>query len=65
MIWCIKTYIIAYVKTHKKIRFIIHKRFFFFKAGRIAILLTYTMQGVLSYIRGTNGSSDKFGQYEY
>ena len=24
MIWCIKTYIIAYVKTHKKIRFIIH-----------------------------------------
>ena len=24
MIWCIKTYIIAYVKTQKKIRFIIH-----------------------------------------
>ena len=24
MIWCIKTYIIAYVKTHKKIKFIIH-----------------------------------------
>ena len=24
MIWCIKTYIIAYVKTHKKIRNIIH-----------------------------------------
>ena len=24
MIWCIKTYIIAYVKTPKKIRFIIH-----------------------------------------
>ena len=24
MIWCMKTYIIAYVKTHKKIRFIIH-----------------------------------------
>ena len=24
MIWCIKTYIIAYVKTPKKIKFIIH-----------------------------------------
>ena len=24
MIWCIKTYIIAYVKTQKNIRFIIH-----------------------------------------
>ena len=24
MIWCIKTYIIAYVETQKKIRFIIH-----------------------------------------
>ena len=24
MIWCIMTYIIAYVKTQKKIRFIIH-----------------------------------------
>ena len=24
MIWCIKTYIIAYVKTQKKIRYIIH-----------------------------------------
>ena len=24
MIWCIETYIIAYVKTHKKIRYIIH-----------------------------------------
>ena len=24
MIWCIKSYIIAYVKTQKKIRFIIH-----------------------------------------
>ena len=23
MIWCIKTYIIAYVKTHKKIKYII------------------------------------------
>ena len=37
MIWCIKTYIIAYVKTHKKIRFIIHcvkstaQLFFFLK----------------------------------
>ena len=24
MIWCIKTYMIAYVKTHKIIRYIIH-----------------------------------------
>ena len=24
MIWCIKTYIIAYVKTKKKLRYIIH-----------------------------------------
>ena len=24
MIWCIKTYVIAYVKTHKKLRYIIH-----------------------------------------
>ena len=24
MIWCIKTYIVAYVKTPKKLRFIIH-----------------------------------------
>ena len=24
MIWCIKTYIIAYVKTQKKMRFIVH-----------------------------------------
>ena len=24
MAWCIKTYIIAYVKTHKKLRYIIH-----------------------------------------